>query len=175
MSLRCDDAAFGVVGVALLAPAHGEAIELAAVHDEGNGLGRFAERDRQGAGGERIERAGMAGALGPEQPLHDAHRVGRGHADRLVEHDPAVHVALVALAVFWRVSALILASAAQRLVRRLRHQEGDADSSNRVRSLAVLVVSDRASLPASAAACRCARPRRTARRRGSGCRARISG
>ena len=96
-SLRGDDAAFGIVGIALLAPAHGEAIELAAVHDERNGLGRFAERDRQAAGGERIERAGMAGALGREQPLHHADRVGRGHADRLVEHDPAMHVALVAL------------------------------------------------------------------------------
>ena len=59
-----DDAAFGIVGVALLAPAHGEAVGLAAVHDERHGLGRFAERDRQTAGSERIERAGVAGALG---------------------------------------------------------------------------------------------------------------
>ena len=64
-SLVADDAALGVVGVALLAPAHGEAVDLAAVHHEGHGLGRLAERDRQAAGGERIERAGMAGALAP--------------------------------------------------------------------------------------------------------------
>ncbi len=91
-----DHAAFGVVGVALLAPAHGEAVELAPIHDEGNGLGRFAERDRQRPGGERIERAGMAGALGFGQALDDADGMGRRHADRLVEDDPAVHVALVA-------------------------------------------------------------------------------
>src|ERR1700760_3462156 len=38
----------------------------------------------------------MARALGLEQALHDRERVGRGHADRLVEHDPAMDVALVA-------------------------------------------------------------------------------
>ena len=64
---RRRDAPFGVVGVALLAPAHREAVALAAVHDERDGLGRLAERDRQEARGERIERAGMAGALGLEQ------------------------------------------------------------------------------------------------------------
>ena len=100
-----DDAALGVVGVALLAPAHGELVELAAVHDERNGLGRFAERDRQAAGSERIERAGVAGALGREQALDDADRMGRGHADRLVEHEPAVHVALVALELLSPASA----------------------------------------------------------------------
>ena len=63
-SLVAIDPALGVVGIALFAPAHGKAVELAAVHDERNGLGRFAERDRQRAGGERIERAGVAGALG---------------------------------------------------------------------------------------------------------------
>ena len=45
----CVDAAFGIVGVALLAPAHGEAVALAPVHHERNRLGRFAERDRQHA------------------------------------------------------------------------------------------------------------------------------
>jgi len=88
--------AVGVVAVALLAPAHGKAVGLAAVHDEGNGLGRLAERNRQAARGERVERAGMARALAGEQPLDRADGMGRGHADRLVEHDPAVHVALLA-------------------------------------------------------------------------------
>ena len=55
-----NDAAFGVVGIALFAPTYGEAIELAAVHHERNGLGRFAERDRQRTGSERVERTGMA-------------------------------------------------------------------------------------------------------------------
>ena len=64
-----NDLAVGVVGVARLAPAHGEAVGLAAVHHERNGLGRLAERDRQAAGGERVERAGVAGALRLEQPL----------------------------------------------------------------------------------------------------------
>ena len=72
-------------------------VGLAAVHHERNGLGRFAERDRQEPGGQRIERAGMAGALGLEQALDHAHRVGRGHAHRLVENAPAVNVALDAL------------------------------------------------------------------------------
>src|SRR5712671_2435500 len=89
-------AAVGIVGVALLAPAHGEAVGLAAVHDERDGLGRFAKRDWQAAGGERIERAGVSGALAREQPLDGADRLRRGHADRLVEHDPTMHVALLA-------------------------------------------------------------------------------
>ena len=45
------DRAFGVVCIAGLAPAHGEAVGLAAVHQVGDGLGRFAERHRQHAGG----------------------------------------------------------------------------------------------------------------------------
>jgi len=94
---RLGDAALGVVGVALLAPAHGEAVALAAVHDEGDGLGGLAKSNGQGAGGQRIEGAGVAGALGVEQPLHHRDRVGRGHADRLVEHHPAVDVAALAL------------------------------------------------------------------------------
>ncbi len=89
------DPAFGVVGVALLAPAHGEAIGFAAVDHERHGLGRFAERDRQAARSQRIERAGVAGAFCREQALDDRDRVGRGHADRLVEHDPAMHVAFL--------------------------------------------------------------------------------
>src|SRR6185295_19048200 len=103
--------------VALLAPGDREAVALAAVHHEGNRLGGFAERNRQAAGGERIERAGMAGALGLEQALEHGDRVRRGHADRLVEHHPAMNVALVAprlvvlarlLSVAWIVVAAAL-------------------------------------------------------------------
>src|SRR6185369_62467 len=91
-----DHPALGIVGIALLAPGHREAVALAAVHHEGNRLGGLAERDRQAAGCQRIERAGMSGAPGLEQPLEHGNRVRRGHADRLVENHPAVDVALVA-------------------------------------------------------------------------------
>src|SRR5207248_9983675 len=88
--------AFGIVGVALLAPGDREAVALAAIHHERNRLGRFAERDRQAAGRQRIERAGVAGALGLEQALEHGNRVRRSHADRLVENHPAMDGALVA-------------------------------------------------------------------------------
>src|SRR3984957_4599164 len=59
------NATLGIVGIPFLAPAHREAIALAAVHHERNRLGGFAERDRQAAGGERVERAGGGGGPGP--------------------------------------------------------------------------------------------------------------
>ena len=43
----------------------------------------------------------MAGAFGREQVLDDRDGMRRGHADRLVEHDPAVHVAF--LAFLWSI------------------------------------------------------------------------
>src|SRR4051812_47283409 len=95
-------AAFGVVGIALLAPPHGETVDLAPVHDERHRLGCFSERDGQQAGCQRIKRAGMAGALGLQQTLDHAHGMGRGHAYRLVEHEPAIHVALLALRLILR-------------------------------------------------------------------------
>src|SRR5262249_32958402 len=91
-----DHLALTVVGLALLAPTHHEAVALAAVHHERDGLGGFAKRNRQAARGERIERAGVPGALGWKQAFHRRRRLPRGHADRLVEHDPAMDVALVA-------------------------------------------------------------------------------
>ena len=84
-----DDLALGIVGVGLDAPGHREHVGLAPVHDERHGLGRLAERDRQDARGERVERAGMAGLLGEERALHHRDRMRRRHADALVEHDPA--------------------------------------------------------------------------------------
>src|SRR5690606_34233706 len=42
------------------------------------------------------ERPGVARAAGAEQALDDADGVGGGHADRLVQDEPAVHIALVA-------------------------------------------------------------------------------
>ena len=55
-----------------------------------------ALRPDDAAGGERIERAGVAGALRIEQPLEHGDGLRRGHADRLVDDEPAVHVALLA-------------------------------------------------------------------------------
>src|SRR6516164_3805370 len=60
-----DDPSLGVVGVALLAPTHHETVALASVHHKRDGLSSLAERDRQGAGGERIGRAGMPRPLAP--------------------------------------------------------------------------------------------------------------
>ena len=85
-----DDLPFGVVGRAFLAPAHAEAISLGAVLHDRHGLGRLAESDRQHAGRERIERAGVARLLGVEQELEPPDGLGRGDAGRLVEIDPAV-------------------------------------------------------------------------------------
>ena len=87
-----DGPALGVVGVGLDAPSDGEAIGLHAVLHDRHGLGRLAEGDGQHAGGERIERAGVAGLLGVEQKLQPSDRLGRGDADGLVEIDPAVHL-----------------------------------------------------------------------------------
>src|SRR5258708_27504366 len=92
-----DDPPFRVVGIALLAPAHREAVALAPVHHERDGLGGFAERKRQQTRRERIERAGVTRAARLEQPLDHRDRVGRCHSDRLVEDDPAMYVALLAL------------------------------------------------------------------------------
>ena len=74
------DLALAVVGRARFAEAQGEAVFLAAVHDERDGLGRLAQGDRQDAGRQRIERAAMARLLGGEQPAHLADRLGRAHA-----------------------------------------------------------------------------------------------
>ncbi len=93
-----DDPSFGIVGIALLAPAHSEAVGLAPVHDERDGLGRLPQRDRQQAGGERVESSGMPGAARLEHAFHHTHGMSRRHAHGLVEHEPAMHVALLALA-----------------------------------------------------------------------------
>ncbi len=87
---RCRDGAFLVVGGGLGAPADGEGVGFLAVDGERDGLGRFAERDRQDAGRERIERAGVTGLLGVEEALHAGERMRAGQAERLIEDQPAV-------------------------------------------------------------------------------------
>ena len=126
---RGDRAPLGVVGIGLDAPGHLEAVGLAAVHDEGDRLGRLTEGDRQDAGGQRVEGAGMAGLLGIEQALHHRHGLGRSDADALVEHHPAAHVVLLR-PVVTRSPALGAASAPRRTIpaditaRPLRHLDG---------------------------------------------------
>ena len=103
--------ALDVVGVAFLAPAHREAVALATVHHERHRLGGFAECDRQTAGGERIECAGVTDALGVEQSLQHCDRMGRGHADGFVEHDPAVNVAPLTLKLLFLLARAMVTAA----------------------------------------------------------------
>src|SRR5579883_59094 len=87
---RRDDRAVGVVRIRLGPPGDGEAIGLFAILNEGHGLRRLAESDRQDTRGERIERAGVTRLFSIEHALQPGDRMGRGHADRLVERDPAI-------------------------------------------------------------------------------------
>ena len=84
------DLALAVEAVGRNPPVDGEAIDLLRLHHEGDGLGRLAQGDGQDAGGQRIERARVTGLLGVEQAADLRHGLGRAHAERLVETDPAV-------------------------------------------------------------------------------------
>src|ERR1700677_2715894 len=85
-----DDYALGVVGVGFFAPSDGETIGLGSVLHDGNRLGRLAQSYRENSGRQRIQGAGMARLLGVEEVFDLGDRLGRGHADRLVQIDPAV-------------------------------------------------------------------------------------
>src|SRR5262249_53044722 len=93
LGAHLDDRALRIIRIALLAPAHGEAVALAAIHHEGHGLGGFPEGDRQEARGQGIERARMPGLLRREKTLPARDGMRRGHADRLVEDEPAIALA----------------------------------------------------------------------------------
>ena len=80
----------GVVGVGLGAEADREAVLLAALDREGDGLGRLAEGDRKDAGRERIERAGMSRLRRLVEALHARNGLRRGHPRGLVEDEPAI-------------------------------------------------------------------------------------
>ena len=95
VSMTC---AVGVVGVARFAELQGEVIQLGAVHDIGHGLGRGAERHRQQAGRQRVQRAAMAGFLRIEQALDAVDHVRAGHPGRLVDDQPPVERAAARLA-----------------------------------------------------------------------------
>src|SRR5580693_7595833 len=84
------DLALGIFRRARLPEAEREAVFLPAVHDEGHGLGRLAQGNRQHAAGQRIERSAMARLPRAEQAAHTADRGGRPQPHRLVEDHPAV-------------------------------------------------------------------------------------
>ena len=95
---RRDHGAFLVLAVGGGAPLNGEEVFLFGIHRPLAGLGGLAQRNRQDARGERVERAAMAGLLGIQQPFHDADGLGGGDVDRLVEHKPAMHRVALAFA-----------------------------------------------------------------------------
>ena len=68
--------AFCIVAVGADPPADAEPVAFLAVLHERDGFGRFTERDREDAGGQRIERAGMTGLFRIEQELEPANRLG---------------------------------------------------------------------------------------------------
>ena len=82
--------AFGVVGIGLDSPLHREAIGFFPILHERHGLGRLAECDGQDAGRQRVEGPAMPGLGGLEQAPDSAHRLGRSHAGRLVQNQPAI-------------------------------------------------------------------------------------
>src|SRR3984893_13081571 len=88
----CNNAAFGVIRVAFFAPADSEAVDLSPFHDERNGLGCLAERNRQDSGRQWIKGAGVTGAFGVEGSLDHPDGMRGGHPNRFVEDEPAMHV-----------------------------------------------------------------------------------
>src|SRR6478609_4187616 len=87
---RRHDRAICVVSVGGCAEAHREAVLLVAFYRERHGLGRFAEGDGQHSGGERVERAGVTRLLRAIEVPHPRYGLRRGHALRLVQHEPAM-------------------------------------------------------------------------------------
>src|SRR5690606_3890862 len=86
-----DDLALHVVGGGGLAPARGKAVGLAGIHDPADRLGRLAQGDRKNAGGQRVQRAAMAGLGGVGEMADPGEALRRGQAGRLVDIDPAMH------------------------------------------------------------------------------------
>src|SRR5271165_641237 len=88
-----DDLALAVIGRARNAPADAKAIPLAAGHCVSRRLGRFAKGDRQHAGRQRVERAGVSD-LCPGAAANHLDDPVRGEAERLVDDEPAVETAV---------------------------------------------------------------------------------
>src|SRR5215471_17580475 len=89
---RCNHSSLGVVGIPFFAPTNRKVIDFAPVNHEWHRLSGIPQGDRQASGRKRVEGAGMTGLLSCEQALYHRHRVGRCHADRFVEHHPAMDV-----------------------------------------------------------------------------------
>ena len=84
---------FGVVGVGGRAQAGDGVVGLARAKQAAGDLGGLAEADRQQAGGERIQAAGMAGLFGPEQVPGALQGLVGTQSRRLVEQQDAVEPA----------------------------------------------------------------------------------
>ena len=84
--------AVGIVGIAGLAPAQSETIDLAAVHDPGDRLGRLAESDGQHPGRKRVQRPAMPDLGASAQSLDPVADRGGGHPGGLVHDNPAIEV-----------------------------------------------------------------------------------
>src|SRR3984893_18361517 len=84
--------AVGIVSVGFNAPAHRKAIDFFAILNERHGFCCLAKSYRQNPRGERVERSGVSSLLGVEKTFQPGYRMGRGHAGRFVEHDPAMNV-----------------------------------------------------------------------------------
>jgi hypothetical protein len=82
--------ALGIVGVGDLAqPGHG-VVGLGRAQQAAGDLGRLAEAQRQQAGGQRVERAGVAALLRAEQMPGPLQRLVGAHPARLVQQQDAV-------------------------------------------------------------------------------------
>ncbi len=93
-----DDRAVRIVRIGRDAPAQGESIGFRSVNDVAHGLRRFAQRHRQDAGRQRVQRSAMSGLGRVGQPPHLVDHGRRRHARRLVDDEPAIHGIAAALA-----------------------------------------------------------------------------
>ena len=82
----------GIIGCGFSTPAHCKPICLLAINHIRHGFCALAECQRQNTGRQRIKRSGMTGFFGIQQPAHSRNCISRGHADRLVENQPTMHI-----------------------------------------------------------------------------------
>lgn len=85
-----DDLALFVIGRGARTEGDGEAVDLAGIHFVEHRLGGIAQRQREHAACERVERTCMADAFGAKQVFYFAHRLVGTNAQRLVQIDPAM-------------------------------------------------------------------------------------
>src|SRR5690606_8551640 len=85
--------ALGIVGVGDFTQPGDRVVGLARAQQTASDLGRFAETQRQQAGGQGVEAAGMAALLGGEQAPRPLQRLAGTGALGLVEQQDAVELA----------------------------------------------------------------------------------